>query len=137
MRLDERSCRERMAAVRVVRLATASSDLWPHLVPVTFVLRRDHLFTAVDQKPKTTTRLRRLRNIAENPRVSVLADHYEDDWERLWWVRADGLASIVDSGSAREAAIAMLSRKYSQYRQDPPRGPVVDVEVSSWTGWAY
>ena len=137
MQLDELNCRERFEAARVARLATAGSDNQPHIVPVTFALSGDTIVTAIDQKPKTTTSLRRLRNIAENPRVSLLVDHYADDWTELWWVRADGTATITEEGGARQAAIQALSAKYAQYRDDPPNGPVIAVEVSSWRGWSY
>lgn len=136
MRLDTAACRERFAAARVARLATAGPDNQPHIVPVTFALSGDTIVTAIDQKPKTTTSLRRLRNIAENPRVSLLADHYADDWTELWWVRADGAARMVHD-EVRLAAIRALAAKYAQYRDDPPRGPVIEIEVRSWRGWSY
>ena len=93
--------RQRFAAAPVARLATVGLAGQPHLVPVTFVLDGDHVYTAVDAKPKTTTNLRRLRNIGRDPRVAVLADHYEADWDRLWWARADGLASILGESADR------------------------------------
>lgn len=137
MRLAEPECRDRVARARVGRLATVGGDGRPHLVPVTFALAGDHLITAVDRKPKSTTRLRRLRNIAENPQVSVLVDHYEDDWTKLWWVRADGWAAIATDDAAVRAAADRLAAKYAQYRESPPDGPVIDIAVASWTGWAY
>jgi PPOX class probable F420-dependent enzyme len=137
MRLDETNCRERFAAARVARLATAGHDNQPHVVPVTFALAGETIVTAIDQKPKTATSLRRLRNIAENPRVSLLADHYADDWTELWWVRVDGAARMVEDDEVQQAAVRALAAKYAQYRDDPPRGPVIAVEVQSWRGWSY
>ena len=137
MRLDETTCRERLAAARVARLATAGQDRQPHIVPVTFAMSGETIVTAIDQKPKTTTSLRRLRNIAENPRVSLLVDHYADDWTQLWWVRVDGVARRVDDDGAREEAVRALAAKYAQYRDDPPRGPVIEIGVRSWRGWSY
>jgi PPOX class probable F420-dependent enzyme len=137
VRLDEQVCRDRMTAARVGYLATAGVDRQPHLVPVTFAVIDECVVTAVDQKPKSTTALRRLRNVAENPRVSVLCDHYAEDWRQLWWVRADGLAGITDDQAAEDAALSVLQSKYPQYRDDPPRGPVLVVTVKSWTGWQY
>ncbi len=137
MRLSSGECRERAAQARVGRLATVGGDGRPHVVPVTFALAGDHLLTAVDRKPKSTTRLRRLRNISENPQVSVLVDHYEDDWTKLWWVRLDGTAVIATDEAALQAAVGALAEKYAQYRDDPPDGPVIDVAIESWTGWAY
>ncbi len=123
---------ERFATVRVARLATAGPDGAPHLVPIVFALVGDVIHTAVDGKPKRTRRLRRLANIAANPRVSVLADHYEDDWSRLWWVRADGVARILDDSPA---GLAALAERYPQYRETPPPGPFLEITVDRWTGW--
>ncbi|RSM97635.1 TIGR03668 family PPOX class F420-dependent oxidoreductase [Nonomuraea sp. WAC 01424] len=120
---------------RVARLATADAGGVPHLVPVTFAVLGDDVVFAIDHKPKTTYDLRRLRNIRANPRVSLLADHYDDDWTRLWWARADGTATIREPG--HDAALRALAGKYEQYRGRPPEGPVVVVAVSRWSGWAY
>ncbi|GAA4187397.1 TIGR03668 family PPOX class F420-dependent oxidoreductase [Streptosporangium oxazolinicum] len=135
MRDDE--ARRRMAGERVARLATVSGDRTPHLVPVTFAVDGDRVMTAIDHKPKTTTDLRRLRDIRENARVCVLADHYDDDWTRLWWVRADGEATVLDTGAERAAAITALVERYSQYRERAPEGPVILIEVTRWSGWSY
>jgi PPOX class probable F420-dependent enzyme len=122
--------RERFAAARVARLATSG----PHLVPVCFAVEGDTIWTAVDAKPKRTQQLRRLRNVRADPRVALLADHYEDeDWSRLWWVRADGDARVLD---ACERAVALLAARYAPYRADPPSGPVLEVTVRRWSGWA-
>lgn len=126
-----------MAGERVARLATVSGDGTPHLVPVTFAVDGDRVMTAIDHKPKTTTDLRRLRDIRENARVCVLADHYDDDWTRLWWVRADGEATVLDTGAVRAAAITALAGRYSQYRERAPEGPVILIEVTRWSGWSY
>jgi PPOX class probable F420-dependent enzyme len=136
--VDAAAARRRFAAARVARLATVGADGRPHLVPVVFALDGDALFTAVDDvKPKATQRLRRLRNIAANPAVALLADHYEDDWSALWWVRADGTARLVDpADSEAKRARALLAERYAQYRAAPPPGPVIAVAVERWTGWA-
>ena len=91
---------------------------------------------AVDAKPKKTPNLRRLRNIRGNPQVAVLADHYDDDWTGLWWVRADGRAAIVEDSQQMAGPIALLAGRYRQYRESPPPGPVIDITVERWTGWA-
>jgi PPOX class probable F420-dependent enzyme len=137
VRLDETTCRERFAVARVARLATAGRDGQPHIVPVTFALSGETIVTAIDQKPKTTTSLHRLRNIAENPRVSLLVDHYADDWTQLWWVRVDGDARTIEDDEARQEAVRALATKYSQYRDDPPQGSVIEIGVRSWRGWSY
>ncbi|MCA1674649.1 MAG: TIGR03668 family PPOX class F420-dependent oxidoreductase, partial [Actinobacteria bacterium] len=90
--------RERATRAPVARLATVRPDGLPHVVPVTFALDHDTLVTAIDQKPKTTTSLQRLKNIEAHPFASVIIDHYEDDWSRLWWVRGDGTARVVPQG---------------------------------------
>ncbi len=141
MRLDAGAARERFGQVRVARLATAGPDGQPHLVPFTFALdsrprHGDRIYSAVDAKPKSTTDLRRLRNIRSNPRVAVLADHYEDDWGALWWVRADGQATLLDEPTAMALALALLAARYPQYREQPPGGPVISIQVARWTGWA-
>ena len=123
-----------MAAARVGRLATVGADLRPHVVPVTYVVHGDELFIAVDQKPKTTTALKRLRNIAAHEQVAVLVDEYDEDWEHLWWVRVDGVASVR---SQDPVAVELLARKYPQYEADPPRGPVIGIRAEAWSGWSY
>jgi PPOX class probable F420-dependent enzyme len=105
------------------------------VVPICFVLAAGVLYSAVDRKPKSGRPLRRLENVRRDPRVSVLADHYEDDWSRLWWVRADGRARILDATPERELALAELARKYPQYRVDPPDGPVLAVDIDRWSTW--
>ena len=141
MRLPEPDARQRFASAPVARLATAGLDGRPHLVPVTFVLDSgpapgDRIYIAVDAKPKTTTDLRRLRNIGADPRVAVLADHYEDDWDALWWVRADGLAAILSQPEDMAGPLYLLAARYRQYQENPPAGPVIAIAVERWTGWA-
>ncbi|MFF0341786.1 TIGR03668 family PPOX class F420-dependent oxidoreductase [Kribbella sp. NPDC004875] len=134
MKLDEAGCRARVAAARVGRLATVGEDLRPHLVPVTYAVHGDELFIAIDQKPKTTTALKRLRNIESNPRVAVLVDEYDEDWTHLWWVRVDAVARVA---AEHAAAVELLVAKYPQYEADPPRGPVIVVRAERWSGWAF
>lgn len=127
--------RELFASARVARLATAGATGQPHLVPLVFALSGDNLFSAVDAKPKRTRALRRLRNIAENPHVALLADHYDDDdWNALWWVRAEGEAQVLE-GDAAAPGLALLAERYAQYRAEPPAGPVLAVAVTRWSGW--
>ncbi len=138
--MEAAQARARLFDCRVARLATADAAGRPHLVAVTFAMAGDLIYTAVDHKPKTTRDLRRLRNIRENPQVSVLADHYEEDWGRLWWVRADGRARVLDDAGEpaeemRRAAVLLLVRRYDQYRARPPEGPVIAIAVERWSGW--
>jgi len=135
VRLTEKAARTRLASAPVVRLGTVCSDGRPHVVVTAFVLDDDHIYTAVDQKPKTTRDLKRLRNIRANPRVTALADWYEDDWSALWWVRADGRASILDRARDMADPIRLLMDRYPQYRQAPPDGPVIAITIDRLTGW--
>ncbi len=127
--------RERFADAPVAVLATVSQEGSPRLVPVTFAIVDDRVFIAVDHKPKTTRRLARLGDIENDPRVSLLAQHYEDDWTRLWWVRATGTAEIRDDEHAVAVAGKLLGTKYPQYREHTPVGPIIDVAVGSWRSW--
>jgi PPOX class probable F420-dependent enzyme len=127
--------RVRFGQAPVARLATVSPDGSPHLVPVVFALDGDVVYTAVDAKPKTTQRLRRLANIAGNPRVSLLADHYADDWAQLWWVRVDGMASVHHDGDALRIGLDVLRAKYHQYQSVSLHGPVIAVTVRRWSSW--
>ena len=105
------------------------------MVVVTFAVEGDMVYTAVDQKPKSGTNLKRLRNVGENPRVTMLADEYSDDWDTLWWVRADGRAAILTDRRQMAAPLRLLADRYWQYRQAPPPGPVLAVTVERWSGW--
>ena len=125
----------RFADARVARLATIGAGGQPHLVPITFAVRGNVIVTAVDHKPKRSMDLRRLRNIETNPRVSVLVDHYDDDWSLLWWVRADGVARIL-RGDDRAEPLRWLAEKYDQYLTRPPEGPVIRIDVSAWRSWS-
>jgi PPOX class probable F420-dependent enzyme len=135
--VEATEARERLAAARVARLATADAAGLPHVVPICFALEADTIYNAVDHKPKRTMALRRLRNVAANPRVAVLADHYEDeDWAALWWVRAEGRARVLDHDSVEaRRAVELLCGRYTPYRETPPAGPVLAIDVNRWTGW--
>ena len=136
MRLSEGDARARLTAARVATLATIGDDGYPHLVPITFAVEGDLIYTAVDYKPKTTPKLRRLRNIEQNPRVALLATHYSDDWEQLWWVRVDGQASVTAQAEEVQHPIDLLVRRYEQYSAHRPDGPVVTIRADRWTGWS-
>jgi PPOX class probable F420-dependent enzyme len=136
VRLAALRARELFAAAAVARLATVGADGAPHLVPVCFAVDGDVVYSAVDDKPKRTTDLARLANIAADPRVALLADHYEDDWTRLWWARADGHARIVTAADERALALEALAAAYTQYAARPPQGPLIGVEVHRWSGWS-
>ncbi|MQA16999.1 MAG: TIGR03668 family PPOX class F420-dependent oxidoreductase [Pseudonocardiaceae bacterium] len=132
--MEVAAARRRFAEARVARLATVSRP--PHLVPVTFALDGDTVYTAVDAKPKRSRQLRRLDNIEADSAVALLADHYSDDWHELWWVRADGEATVRHDPAVLHRATPLLAAKYPQYRHAPPEGPVIVVAVTAWRGWS-
>ena len=138
MRLDSAEARDRFTRSPVLRLATVGGDGRPHLVPCTFAIDGSgRVIIGIDNKPKTSVNLRRLRNISENPRVSLLVDRYADDWAQLWWVRADGTAIVERSGDEHVSQWDLLRAKYPQYADQVLDGPVMVVSVESWTGWAF
>ena len=127
--------RRRVAEARVATLGTVDADGHPHVVPVCFASLPDgRIVSAVDHKPKRTTALRRLDHVRANPAVSLLAHHYDDEWERLWWVRVDGTARVVDP--VPPDGVAALAAKYVQYAEQPPAGAALVVTVTSWHGWS-
>ncbi|NLU84543.1 TIGR03668 family PPOX class F420-dependent oxidoreductase [Rhodococcus sp. HNM0569] len=140
--------RAAFAAARVARLSTVTPAGDPHIVPIVFAMGAgsraaasaahpaETVYWCVDGKPKSTRALARLRNIEQHPRVSMLVDHYDDDWSALWWVRADGVAEILSPGGEAERALDLLATKYSQYRDDRPAGPVIAVRVDRWRTWS-
>jgi PPOX class probable F420-dependent enzyme len=138
MRLDPAAARERFVGSRVLRLATVGSGGQPHLVPCTFAVDdAGRIVVGIDNKPKASVNVRRLVNIAENPRVSLLADRYSDDWEQLWWARADGLATIERAGAEHAAHWQLLRARYPQYEGQVLTGPVIVIQVTAWSGWAF
>ena len=134
--MDAKAERRRLEEARVARLATADGSGKPHVVPVTFAIEDETVFFAVDAKPKRTTNLKRLRNMAANPSVSLLIDHYEEDWSRLWWVRVDGRARVLTDETQAQHAVDLLAGKYEQYRKARPSGPVVAVAIERISGWS-
>jgi len=128
--------RARFAAAPVARLATVRADGRPHVVPVCFALDGDTIVSVVDAKPKRTTSLVRLDNVRVHAQASLLVDHYEDDWRRLWWVRADGVAEVVESGPVHARAVDLLAQKYEQYRTTRPTAAVIVIEVTNLASWS-
>jgi PPOX class probable F420-dependent enzyme len=136
--MDPAQARDRFSRSPVLRLATAGADGWPHLVPCTFAVDGSgRIVIGIDNKPKESANLRRLRNISENPRVSMLVDYYAADWTRLWWVRADGAAAVAEAGAEHAGHWALLRAKYPQYEGQVLAGPVIVVTVEKWTAWAF
>jgi PPOX class probable F420-dependent enzyme len=135
-RLTAARARLLLGTARVARLATTTGAGLPHIVPVTFVLDGDTIYTAVDGKPKTTPGLRRLDNIRRNPGVALLADHYEEDWTALWWARADGTARVIEDRDVLAVPIGLLTRRYPQYATVALPGPVIAIAVTGWSAWS-
>ena len=137
MRLTDAEARGRLANARIARLATVRADGRPHIVPIVFAVEGDRLYSIADPKPKDGPELLRFRNIEANPAVSVLADEYDEDWERLWWVRADGIARVVRDGPDRDRTIQLLQAKYAQYATwTTPFGAAMVVDLDRWASWA-
>jgi PPOX class probable F420-dependent enzyme len=134
--MDPEQMRERVRKARVGRLATLDADGRPHLVPLCFALGDDTLYSAIDEKPKRSKQLKRLENIRRRSDVAMIVDHYEEEWSRLWWVRLDGKARVLEEGPERAHGLALLSAKYKQYRSEPPAGPVIAIDVERWRGWS-
>ena len=127
----------RFERARVARLATVRADGRPHVAPIVFAVEGDRVFSIVDAKPKRSPEMLRLRNIAGEPRVSLLVDQYDEDWRALWWVRADGIATVAESGPDRDLAIRLLFDKYRQYDEwSTPIGAAMVIRIERWSSWA-
>jgi PPOX class probable F420-dependent enzyme len=134
--LDGPERQRRLAAAPVARLATLRADGTPRLVPITFALVDGVICSAVDDvKAKRTPRLARLADVARDPRVALLVDHYADDWSQLWWVRVDGTAAVHHDGPGHATAVAALRAKYPRYAAAGLADPVLAITPTRWTGW--
>ena len=135
--MDVTAMRHRAAEARVARLGTLTAQGRPHVVPCCFALDGDVLYTGVDDvKAKTTRALRRLDNIHLHPAVTVLVDHYDDDWSTLWWIQMDGHARVVDAASQEQRhGLVLLAEKYEPYRAQPLPGPLISVDITHWVAW--
>lgn len=138
-RMERSEAIARLRSARVGRLATVTPDGRPHVVPFVFAAVEDgpalRVYWAVDRKPKRSPRLRRLRNLEANPSAELVVDGYDEDWDRLWWVRASGTGRPVDAPDELETALSALADKYPRYAGEPPDGPVIAIDVSEVTGW--
>lgn len=134
--MEDAEALRRLSLARVARLATVDGEGAPHLVPLVFALDHRPIVSAVDHKPKRTTSLQRIRNINLNPSVSVLADQYDEDWTRLWWVRVDGQATVLSDEEETAGVARLLAAKYGQCRERPPIGPAIIIQIESVNGWS-
>lgn len=132
-----------MAEAKIGHLATADGAGAPHVIPVCFALGEDSIdsdviYSVLDQKPKRTSlnRLRRVRNILANPQVALVVDHYEDAWDRLWYILVMGRAELLVEGEERVRAIALLRQKYHQYQDmDIEDNPVIKIVTIGTVAW--
>jgi PPOX class probable F420-dependent enzyme len=132
--VDEADARRRFAEGRVARLATVAADGRPRVVPCCFVLVDDVVYSAVDEKPKRSPDLARLKDMAANPNVTFVVDHYEEDWAHVWWARIRGTARMA-TGDEETRAVDLLREKYPQY-ESHQLARVVAVDVTEVKGWA-
>ena len=122
----------------VARLATADASGAPHVIPVCYAFNGRIIYSVLDRKPKNVAlgRLRRIRNILDNPRVSLVVDHYEDDWQSLGYLLITGHAELLVDGSERVEAVKLLREKYHQYRSmDVDENPVIKLTTDRIIGW--
>jgi PPOX class probable F420-dependent enzyme len=133
--VTEEEARRRIATARVGRLASIDPNGRPHVVPVCFAVSGTRVVSVIDQKPKRTVQVRRLENVRRNPDVQLVVDHYDDDWSALWWVRISGRGRVVDGGATRDEVIDLLGRKYRQYREHRPMGPVLVIDITQISSW--
>lgn len=136
MQLPADEARRRLADSSVGHLATVRPDGRPHIVPIVFAVVDDAVYSIADPKPKAGLDLLRFRNISANPAVSLLVDHYDEDWARLWWVRVDGVARVIERGPNRDQTIRLLRQKYPQYEAwSAPFGAAMVMVIERWTSW--
>lgn len=123
-------------SARIAHLATADKSGAPHVVPVCFVFDGKHFYSPIDEKPKRTTKLKRLKNIAENPNVALVIDRYDEDWRKLAYVLAHGKARVLRGGEKHRAAVKLLRAKYRQYRTMPiNERPMIVVTLKRAITW--
>lgn len=125
---------------RVARLGTADAGGRPLVVPVCYAFDGTRLYSAIDAKPKRTQRLRRVRNLEENPRCSLVVDTYDEDWSRLRWVIVEGSADLLTGGSDYARGVDLLVAKYPQYRSlelDRKQGTLVRLTPERYLYWTY
>jgi PPOX class probable F420-dependent enzyme len=137
MRLTPRASRL-LRSARVAHLATADANGQPHVIPICFVFDGANFCSPIDEKPKrvTASKLKRLRNIRENPRVALVIDHYDENWTKLAYILIIGKARVLVSGAIHRKAVNLLRRKYSQYRKmSIDRLPMILIRPTRMTTW--
>ncbi len=135
MRLSLDVMRHRVMESRVARLGTIDGNGRPHLVPFCYALEGDTIYSSVDAKPKSTRNLKRLDNIRARADVTVLVDHYEEDWDKVWWVRLRGRGAVVEEGASFARGLECLRAKYDQYGEGDQESSVIVIDITDWLGW--
>ena len=128
-----------LRSARTGHLATANAKGRPQVVPVCFVFDGQAIYSVLDAKPKTTPlrQLRRVKNILANPQVSLVVDHYEEDWDKLQYILVSGDAELLESGEEWALAVAMLREKYPQYQaMDLDQSPVIKITPVRYSPWS-
>ena len=136
MTLEElpRWARELIASARVGRLGLLDEHDLPRVLPITFALWEDAVWSAIDQKPKRAAEPARVRRLRRRPVAALLVDRYDDDWARLAWVELRGTVSVLEIAQA-PAALEALESKFVQYRDEAPPGPLVRLAVENVALW--
>jgi PPOX class probable F420-dependent enzyme len=133
-----RSQAQLLAAAPIGRLATADAAGVPHVIPVCYAFDGQIIYSVLDQKPKRAAlaRLKRVRNIQANPQVALVVDHYEADWQRLWYILLTGRAELLLEEDERVEAIRLLRQKYPQYLDMPiDDNPVIKITPARVVSW--
>ena len=123
---------------RVARLATSDARGVPSVVPICFAFDGHHIYSVLDKKPKTVqpNKLKRVLNILSNPQASLVLDHYDEEWDSLWYILVTGTAEIIYEGTGQQDAVMLLRKKYEQYREmDIEDSPVIRItprRVATW-----
>jgi PPOX class probable F420-dependent enzyme len=134
--LDPKSAWTLIESARVATLGTVRSDGSPHLVPCVFAPADPLVYVPVDAKPKRSRALSRLTNLQRDPRAVLLVQGWDEDWSRLWWVRLDAHARVLDSAPDMEGPRQLLLGRYTQYTSPEQLHPIIELRVDSWAGWA-
>lgn len=127
-----------LRTARTAHLATSDKSSQPHVIPICFVFDGKHFFSPIDEKPKRTapTKLKRLKNISENPNVALVIDRYDEDWRKLAYVLVFGRARVIHRGIAHRQAVRRLRRKYPQYRRMAiHERPLIVITPRRVLGW--
>jgi PPOX class probable F420-dependent enzyme len=123
-----------LRTARVARLGLLDTDDRPRVLPVTYALAGGALYSAIDRKPKRPGEPARLRFMRRRPEAALTVDHYDDDWTTLAWVQVLGRVEILAAGD-EPAAMDALAAKYTQYRDDPPPGPLLKLVPERTLCW--